>query len=185
MTQHDTRAGAQARSATRVSQRRTWAAPDVALRQHPNAVSGPPRPVSSASPSRIGPATLQHCFGASLGTQKQKIGSDCNFFAIRDCRLAPKRDSQPQNAAKKAVFGPGGAERSPQSQKKLQRYRVFCFCNGLNRRNRADSAKNARNIIASNPKPENEKGARYADAFRKINLAGIAGIYASLAPYCS
>lgn len=42
-----------------------------------------------------------------------------------------------------------------------------------------------RNIMASNPKPEKKKGARYADASRKTNLAGIAEIYASLAPYCS
>lgn len=39
--------------------------------------------------------------------------------------------------------------------------------------------------MASNPKPEKKKGARYADASRKTNLAGIAEIYASLAPYCS
>lgn len=35
------------------------------------------------------------------------------------------------------------------------------------------------------PGTQKQKGARYAGAFRKINLAGIAGIYASLAPYCS
>ena len=115
MTQHDTRAGTQARSATRVSQRRIGSTPPRIERI--------PRPVSGLQR----PSTVS---GDLPGAQKQKIGSDCNFFAIRDCRVAPKRDSQPQNAAKTTVFGPRGAEKSPQSQKSCKDTEFFVFAMG-------------------------------------------------------
>ena len=79
MTQHDMRAGTQAHRATRVSQRRIGSTPPRIERI--------PRPVSGLQRSSTG--------SGSPGTQKQKIGSDCNFFAIADCRVAPKRGSQP------------------------------------------------------------------------------------------
>ena len=80
MTQRDMQAGTQAHRATRASQRRIG--------------STPPRIERIPVPYRAcnAPALVR---GIPPGTQKQKIGSDCNFFAIRDCRVAPKRGSQP------------------------------------------------------------------------------------------
>ena len=47
-------------------------------------------------------------YSASLkpapGTQKQKIGSNCNFFAIADCRGAPNRGSRSKNAANRPFW---------------------------------------------------------------------------------
>lgn len=157
MTQHDTRAGAQARSATRVSQRRTWAAPDVALRQHPNAVSGPPRPVSSASPVPYRACNAPALFRGLPRNPETKNRLGLQLFC--DCGLS--RGAKTRIAApKRSKNGRFRAWRSREESviaKKLQRYRVFCFCNGLNRRNGADPAKNAWDIMASNPKSETKR----------------------------
>ena len=134
------------------------------------------RPRSASGPQH--PSTAS---GDLPGTQKQKIGSDCNFFAIADCRVAPKRGSQPQNAAKTAVFGPGGAERSPQSQKSCKDTEFFVFAMGSTAAT-GQIPRKTRGISWPATQNQKQKGARYADASEKNNLAGI---YASLAPYCS
>ena len=38
------------------------------------------------------------------GTQKQKIGPNCNFFAIADCRGAPKCGSRSKNATNRPFW---------------------------------------------------------------------------------
>lgn len=82
-------------------------------------------------------------YSASLkpapGTQKQKIGSNCNFFAIADCRGAPNRDRGPKTRQIDLFgdsFPPCGDARASAIAKKLQKKADFCFC-GVNCRNRS------------------------------------------------
>ena len=79
------------------------------------------RPRSASGPQH--PSTAS---GDLPGTQKQKIGSDCNFFSIRDCRVAPKRDSQPQNAAKRPFSGLE-EQRGVRNRKKVAKKLGFLF----------------------------------------------------------
>ena len=44
------------------------------------------------------PSRLWRWLDAALGARKQKIGLDCNFFAIRDCFGAPKCGYRLENA---------------------------------------------------------------------------------------
>ena len=85
---------------------------------------------------------------------------------------------------KKRLFSGLKEQRGVRNRKKVAKIPIFCFRNGFNRRNGANPAKNAEHH-GQQPKTRKKKGARYADASRKTNLAGIAEIYASLAPYCS
>ena len=67
-----------------------------------------------------------------LGPQKQKCGPKCNFFAIRDCRGAPKRGFRPKNAANRPQNGSFPlceGRRESLIAKKLQNSSDFCFCN--------------------------------------------------------
>lgn len=107
---------------------------------------GPPR--GTAPQCRSGPPC-----GTALEAQKQKIGSQCNFFAITDCLEIPNCESSRKNQGNWLYCGPillFGNGKSSAIAKKLQKCRDFCFCSGLtptfgtllaDRRNEADSAR--------------------------------------------
>lgn len=88
---------------------------------------------------------LAFCFAACTATdprchpetisraQKQKIGSGCNFFAIADCRVVPKRRSRLKKCSQQLQNGPFplcGNGRESVIEKKLQKRQDFCFCDG-------------------------------------------------------
>lgn len=67
---------------------------------------------------------------ARSGTQKQNCGPNCNFFAIRDCCVAPGRGSKHKSAGNQPQNGPFslfGDRKESLIVKKLQRSRGFCF----------------------------------------------------------
>ena len=89
--------------------------------------SGPPR--GTASQCRSGPLR-----GTALEAQKQKIGSQCNFFAITDCLEFPNCESSRKNQGNWLYCGPillFGNGKSSAIAKKLKKCRDFCFCSGL------------------------------------------------------
>ena len=66
--------------------------------------------------------------------QKQKIGSQCNFFAIRDCLEIPDcglRRKSPGNLLHYGSISLFGNGKESAIAKKLQKCRDFCFCSGL------------------------------------------------------
>lgn len=70
-------------------------------------------------------------------SQKQKCGPNCNFFAITDCRRAPKHGFQHENAANRPRNGPIPLckdKRGSVIAKKLQKRSNFCFRDGPNGR---------------------------------------------------
>ena len=79
----------------------------------PHRTHNDPAPYQVQPPFRIEPITSQHCLGALPGAQKQKIGPNCNFFAIGNCCELPNRESRHKNAAKMAYFKTEGTEKSP------------------------------------------------------------------------
>ena len=197
MTQHDTRAGAQARSATRVSQRRTWATSRCRTRAAPRQHLGSTWRSAQTTPQRrIGstPPRIGHIPHPVSGLQRPSTVS------------GPPQEPRNKKSARIATFLRLGiaawrqnAIRSP----KTQQNRPF---SSLEEQRRAPNRKKVAKIpsflffamgpIAATgqiprkcaehhdqqPKTTKKKGARYADASEKTNLAGI---YASLAPYCS
>ena len=140
MTQHDTRAGAQARSAAPGPHHdaapeqhpgSTWAAPGAAPRQHPNAVSGPPRPVSSASPVPYLACSAPALFrGLPQEPRNKKSARIATFFRLGIVAWRQNAIRSPKTQQKTAVFGPEGAERSPQSQKSCKDIEFFVFAMG-------------------------------------------------------
>ena len=107
--------------------------PSAAAKQYPGAASSQPCPAPDPPPLRIGPITSQHCLGALPGTQKQKIGPNCNFFAIGNCCELPNRESRHKNAGNLPCEGPFslcGDREEFAIAKKLQRCRDFCFHDG-------------------------------------------------------
>ena len=102
--------------------------------------AGPPRErrwgradsfLLASSPFRV-------CFGPVLEqspeVQKQKIGSQCNFFAIRDCLETPDcglRRKSPGNLLHYGSISLFGNGKESAIAKKLQKCRDFCFCSGL------------------------------------------------------
>lgn len=56
-------------------------------------------------------APLPRCSEPAPETQKQKNGPNCNFFAIRDCCVAPDRRPGHKNAGNQAQKGPISALR--------------------------------------------------------------------------
>lgn len=69
---------------------------------------------------------------------RNKIGPDCNFFAISNCSKLSNRESRHKNAGNWPYCGllpPSGDEKEPLIAKKLQKCRDFCFCDGRSRRN--------------------------------------------------
>lgn len=77
----------------------------------------------SAAPDSLCPAPLWSC----PESQKQKIGPNCNFFAIADCHKAPNRRLRLENAAKTAHLCFAGIEKDPQSQKSCRKVENFVF----------------------------------------------------------
>lgn len=101
-------------------------------------------------PLRIGPTTTQHrirfnprsasspqypstASGALPGAQKQKIGPNCNFFAIGNCCEPSDRRSKYKAAGNPSLSGRfhfARLKNEPLIAKKLQKERDFCFHNG-------------------------------------------------------
>ena len=126
MTQHDTRTDAQARSATRVSQRRTWAAPDVALRQHPNAVSGPPRPVSSASPVPYRACNAPALFRGPQEPRNKKSTRIATFLRLGIVAWRQNAIRSPKTQKKRLFSGPE-EQRGVRNRKKVAKIPSFLF----------------------------------------------------------
>lgn len=87
---------------------------------------------------RIGPISLIAPPLSCPWAQKQKIGPDCNFFAISNCSKLSNRESRHKNAGNWPYCGllpPSGDEKETLIAKKLQKCRDFCFCDGRSRRN--------------------------------------------------
>lgn len=106
------------------------------------ATAGSPRtlePPPQARPARrIGPISLIAPPLSCPWAQKQKIGPDCNFFAISNCPKLSNRESRHKNAGNWPCCGllpPSGDEKRAPNPKKLQKCRDFCFCDGRSRRN--------------------------------------------------
>ena len=135
----------------------------------PRSASGPQRPNTvsgSTPPFRIEPITSQHCLGALPGAQKQKIGPNCNFFAIGNCCKLPNRESQHKTQQKWHISSLKEPRRAP-NRKKVAKIPSFLFfamgpivATGQITRKRAEHHD-------QQPKIRNKKGARYADASKK------------------
>ena len=69
---------------------------------------------------------------------RNKIGPDCNFFAISNCSKLSNRESRHKNAGNWPYCGllpPSGDEKRAPNREKVAKCRDFCFCDGRNRRN--------------------------------------------------
>lgn len=121
---------------------------------NPQCLSAPTTPSWACTGSATSPPVLSRDCSRSPET-KNRLGlqlfCDCGLSRGAKTRIAALKCS------KNGCFRAWRSREESVIAKKLQRYRVFCFCNGLNRRNGADPAKNARNIIASNPKSETKR----------------------------
>lgn len=96
--------------------------------------AGPPRtlePPPQAHPARrIGPITLTAPPLSCPWAQKQKIGPDCNFFAISNCSKLSNRESQHKNAGNWPYCGllpPSGDEKRAPNRKKVAKMPRFLF----------------------------------------------------------
>ena len=100
-----------------------------------------PAPRAPLGLSRLVPARivalsglLRTRLGAVPGGPKQKIGSQCNFFAITDCLETPDcglRRKSPGNLLHYGSISLFGNGKESAIAKKLQKCRDFCFCSGL------------------------------------------------------
>lgn len=76
--------------------------------------------------------TAPRRFVATPEAKKQKIGLDCNFFAIRDCARFQNTDRQRKTAGNQlrdSLFPLYGGEKESLIAKKLQKRPDFCFRN--------------------------------------------------------
>ena len=157
MTQHDTRAGAQARSVTRVSQRRTWAAPDVALRQHPNAVSGPPRPVSSASPVPYRACNAPALFrGLPQEPRNKKSARIATFLRLGIVAWRQNAIRSPKTQKKRLFSGPE-EQRGVRNRKKVAKIPIFLFLQWVQPPQRGRSREKRAGYHGQQPKIRNKK----------------------------
>ena len=65
--------------------------------------------------------------------EKQKVGPNCNFFSIADCRITLNLKYRRKSAGNQSCddsFPLYGNKKEPPIEKKLQKYPNFCFCNG-------------------------------------------------------
>ena len=113
--------------------------------------------------------------------RKQKIGPNCNFFAIGNCCELPIANRGTKTQQKWHISSLKEPRRAP-NRKKVAKIPSFLFfamgpiaATGQITRKRAEHHD-------QQPEIRNKKGARHADASEKTNSAEI---YASLAPYCS
>lgn len=167
--------------------------PDNTLARYPDSTQAP-RPSNALALHRVNPAPRQihprsasgpqhpsAVSGALPGTQKQKIGPNCNFFAIGNCCELPIANRGTKTQQKWHISSLKEPRRAP-NRKKVAKIPSFLFfamgpiaATGQITRKRAEHHDQQSKI-------RNKKGARHADASRKTNSAEI---YASLAPYCS
>lgn len=84
-----------------------------------------PAPSHSAAPDPLCPAPLW----SYPESQKQKIGPNCNFFAIADYRKAPQSPIEARKCSENSSFMLYGDRERSAIAKKLQKSRKFCFCN--------------------------------------------------------
>ena len=157
--------------------------PGAAAEQYPGAASSQPCPRARSTPAphqahndptpyqvqppfRIEPITSQHCLGALPGAQKQKIGPNCNFFAIGNCCKLPNRESQHKTQQKWHISSLKEPRRAP-NRKKVAKIPSFLFfamgpiaATGQITRKRAEHHD-------QQPEIRNKKGARHADASEK------------------
>ena len=64
--------------------------------------------------------------------EKQKVGPNCNFFAIGDCRITLNLKYRRKSAGNQSCddsFPLYGNRKESPIEKKLQKYPNFCFCN--------------------------------------------------------
>ena len=74
-----------------------------------------------------------HCVKAIPRVRKQKIGPNCNFFAIGNCCEPPNRESRHKNAGNLPCEGPFFALRGQgrvRNRKKVAEMPRFCFHDG-------------------------------------------------------
>lgn len=65
--------------------------------------------------------------------EKQKVGPNCNFFAIGDCHIILNLKYRRKSAGNQSCdnsFPLYGSKKESPIEKKLQKYPNFCFCNG-------------------------------------------------------
>lgn len=65
--------------------------------------------------------------------EKQKVGPNCNFFAIGDCHITLNLKYRRKSAGNQSCdnsFPLYGSKKESPIEKKLQKYPNFCFCNG-------------------------------------------------------
>ena len=135
------RAGAQTRSASRVSQRRIGSTPPR-IERIPRPVSGLQRPSTGSGP----PQELRNKKSARIAT----------FLRLGIVAWRQNADRGPKMQQKR-LFSGLEEQRGVRNRKKVAKIPSFLFLNGRNRRNGTDPAKNAWDIMASNPKPQKRK----------------------------
>ena len=96
------------------------------------------RPTPHAGATAAGPPRTPHrahlAYSTALklppGAQKQKIGPDCNFFAISNCSKLSNRESRHKNAGNWPYCGllpPSGDEKRAPNRKKAAKMPRFLF----------------------------------------------------------
>ena len=166
MMQHDTRAGVQAHRATRASQRRIGSTPPR--------IGRIPRPVSGLQRS----STVS---GPPQEPRNKKSARIATFLRLRIVAWRQNADRSPKTQQKRPFSGLE-EQRGVRNRKKVAKIPSFLFLQWAQSPQRGRFREKRAGYHGQQPKTRKKKGARYADASRKINLAGI---YASLAPYCS
>ena len=165
MMQHDTRAGVQAHRATRASQRRIGSTPPR--------IGRIPRPVSGLQRS----STVS---GPPQEPRNKKSARIATFLRLRIVAWRQNADRSPKTQQKRPFSGLE-EQRGVRNRKKVAKIPSFLFLQWGQPPQRGKS-REKRGISWPATQNQKQKGARYADASEKTNLAGI---YASLAPYCS
>ena len=194
MTRRDTRAGAQVRSATRVSQRRTWAtsrcrtraAPRQHLAQRSDNTPTPyrvhPAPYRAHPPHPVSglqrPSTVS---GPPQEPRNKKSARIATFLRLGIVAWRQNAIRSPKTQQKRLFSGPE-ERRGVRNRKKVAKIPSFLFLQWVRSPQQGKSREKHVGYHGQQPKTTKKKGARYADASEKTNLAGI---YASLAPYCS
>lgn len=131
--------------------------------------------------SATSPSTISGLFQELKNKKPARIAT---FLRLRIVAWRQNADRGPKMQQKR-LFSGLEEQRGVRNRKKVAKIPSFLFLQWAQSPQRGRSRKKRAEYHDQQPQTRKKKGARYADAFRKINLAGIAGIYASLAPYCS
>ena len=159
--------------------------PGAAAEQYPGAASSQPRPAPNPPPLRIGPITTQHrirfnprsasslqhpstASGALPGTQKQKIGPNCNFFAIGNCCELPIANRGTKTQQKWHISSLKEPRRAP-NRKKVAKIPSFLFFAMGPIAATGQIPRKCAEHHDQQSKIRNKKGARHADASKKPN----------------